>query len=149
MKPTCRVWGAVMTEDGPVAEVRDLPGGLTIGEIEDMDPAWRVWRIDVLPAGREGHSRGPACIPGRPCARCHKAAQSWWGEHARRTEERRYHAIRRKPDPMEYHRADWGEQRSTCAEAEADARAARWPWVLVSNGHGRPLEWIQVSEVPR
>lgn len=141
-----RVWGAVMTADGPVCEVRDLPVGATVGEMLDPDPSFRGWRLDVIEAHgtpRQGHSRGPACIPGRPCAKCQAQAQSWWWEHGRRTKARNF-AATRVTDLLALRHGDKAEDRGTYSEALADAQARGWPYVVETDGHGR---WLNCTRI--
>lgn len=143
-----RLWGAVMTEDGPVAEVRDVYGEAFKAALDD--DAFRVWAMadpDHIP--REDHSRGRPCVPGQPCKKCQTAALTWWWEHARRTKMRRYRAANeraRKDAARAYREADHGPVRDDIAAATTDARRREWSLVRVSNGHGKTLEWI---EVPR
>ena len=144
-----RLWGAVMTDDGPVAEVRDVPGGTTIGAILD-DDAFRVWSISSIEhLSREGHSRGTPCIPGQPCANCRKAALEWWWEHGRRTKARTWMAATaraRSDSDRSWRAADFGPARDDHATALADAVASGWPLVRMCDGHGKTLEWIEVSK---
>jgi hypothetical protein len=138
-----------MTEDGPVAEVRDVPAGTTIGEHLD-DDTFRVWSIsslDCIP--REDHSRGKPCEPGQPCKRCQKAALTWWWEHGRRSKARTYTAASERAKARastRYSTSDHGPSRNNREAAEGDAEVRGWPWVREYNGHGKTLSWI---EVPR
>ena len=142
-----RLWGAVMTEDGPVAEVRDVPAGDTIGDILD-DDSFRVWSmssLDWIPA--EDHSRGKPCVPGQPCAKCQTAALTWWWEYGRRMKARYYTAAneRARADAgRAYRMADYGPRRDSHAAAAADARERGWGLVRELNGHGRTMGWSDV-----
>lgn len=142
-----RLWGAVMTEDGPVAEVRDVPAGDTIGDILD-DSTFRVWSISSLEyLSREGHSRGKPCIPGQPCKKCQTAALAWWWEHGRRTKVRSYMAANeraRKDAERAYRMADHGPERDNLEAAADDARERGWGLVRELNGHGRTMGWSDV-----
>ena len=149
MTNTIRGWGAVMTEDGPVCDVRDFPRGMTIGAMQATDPEWRSWAWTALAYGkpREGHSRGPECRPGHPCKKCQATAQTWWWEHGKRTKERMYLAAcdvaKNRTDGHDTR--EWGKARDTIEAAMDDARAQGWPWVCVMNRHGERLEWVGVT----
>lgn len=143
-----RLWGAVMTEDGPVAEVRDVDGDAFKAALDsDTFRVWAMADLDHIP--REDHSRGKPCVPGQPCKKCQAAALTWWWEHGRRTKARRYMAANaqaRADVGRAYRMSDHGPGRDDLAAATDDARERGWPLVRVSNGHGRTVEWIEVSQ---
>ena len=133
--PFARMWGAVMTEDGPVAEVRDVSTREEFDALLASD-VFRVWAMASLrfPMSREGHSRGP-CLPGAPCAKCHKGAQAWWWEHGRRTKARYYMAAHAKARFREgFHRDEWGERRENKDDAIRDAQARGFAFVVLRDG---------------
>lgn len=146
-QPQARAWGAVMTEDGPVCEVRDL----TSAELHDLwdRTDFRIWCVSAIGGAfaREGHSRGPACVPGAPCKKCRETALTWWWEHGRRTKARIFKAATahaREQDGRSWRASDFGEERVTLAEAMADARERGWPLVKEIDGHGKTLSWTEV-----
>jgi hypothetical protein len=138
-----------MTEDGPVCDVRDFPEGMTVAAIGATDPEWRTWSFAALAWGapREGHSRGPECKPGAPCAKCQAQAQRWWWEHGKRTKEQWFRAAcdAGKNRTNGWRADEWGQRRETREAATADAVERGWTWVVMSDGHGRQIEWMEVS----
>lgn len=140
-----RIWGAVWTDDGPVAEVRD------VSTREDFDAAldsqdfrwWAICAIDCLTS--KGHSKG-GCVPGAPCPKCHDKAARWWFEHGKRTKERVFRLCRdgaRRQNA--YDAADWGPRLQDREEAIGRARLDGYPLVCLMDGHGHKIEWIEVT----
>lgn len=145
--PFARMWGAVMTDDGPIAEVRDVATREEYDALRGSD-TFRVWGMAALsfPVSTEDHSRGKPCVPGAPCRKCHTAALTWWWEHGRRTKKRSYtpvHAVAK--DYRGFNMAHYGKERDTLESALDDARAFGFAYVVVMDGHGHRLEWIEVS----
>lgn len=142
--PLTRIWGAVWTDDGPIAEVRDVNTRADFDAALNSD-SFRWWAIqahDCLSA--KGHSKG-GCTPAAPCAKCNTFALGWWFEHGKRTKARIYRPCRegaRRTDAVDV--ADWGPRYDDPAQAMADARAGGYPWVCLLDGHGRKIEWIEV-----
>ena len=145
-----RVWGAAWTEDGPIAEVRDVYDAEELQAILDgaTEATFRWFQITVIEpkikAG-EGHSRGP-CVPGAPCLRCEERAARWWFEYGRRAKQRGYypcHAVNRQGVWVQS--GKWGAKCPTLEEALSAARQEGFPFVCEMDGHGKRLNWIEVT----
>ena len=143
--PPTRIWGAVWTDDGPIAEVRDITTRdefLALTASQDFR-WWLLCAMDCLSS--KGHSKG-GCAPAKPCQKCHDKAASWWFEHGRRTKERRYRPCRagaRREHVVDA--ADWGPRFQDRDEAITHAKLGGYPLVCMMDGHGTKIEWIEVS----
>lgn len=142
-----RLWGAVWTEDGPVAEVRDVDTREAFNATLD-DPNFRWWALGAvayLGLG-EGHSRGP-CIPGTPCKKCRDRAPGWWFEHGKRTKQRIFKPCQRRAQRTDgWSASEWGEKCDNLEVALTAARADGFPLVCEMDGHGKKLAWHEVSD---
>lgn len=140
-----RMWGAVMTEDGPVADVRDVT---TREEWEGLltSDTFRQWAFaDLEWFNGEGHTRH-RCEPGKPCKKCMATAREWWWEHGRRTRSRRWIAAQAEARGYQgYSSSHWGEPRDDKQAAISDAQSRGWPLVCCLDGHGNRLDWIDVA----
>jgi hypothetical protein len=146
--PPTRIWGAVWTDDGPVADVRDIDTREAFNELTNSADFrwWAICNKDDSDGLREGHNRG-GCAPGKPCQKCQQVAATWWFEHGKRTKARIYRPchVGAKRDHV-FDSADWSQWRThDREEALQHARAGGLPLVLLMDGHGHRLEWIGVA----
>lgn len=144
-----RAWGAVWTEDGPVAEVRDIRTREEFDAIKDS-PDFRWWQLqamDLDPKLAKTDHTGGKCEPGKPCAKCQNFAPGWWFRWGKRSKERIFKAAMEAARRTDGHwsSAEWGEKRATLADATADAIRLGWPLVCEMDGHGKKLAWTEVS----
>lgn len=144
-----RIWGAVWSEDGPVAEVRDIT---TKGEFEELtnSDTFRWWCVQVLDGTRllASEHTNRKCEPGNPCLKCRQKAPAWWFEYGRRSKSRFYRPAREGAKSR--NRAsveDWGERCESMELALKEATEKGFSLVCVMDGHGNRLEWHLVSEL--
>ena len=144
--PPTRMWGAVWTEDGPVAEVRDITTREDFNAILDGDD-FRVFEFCHLDSlhPMKGHSKG-GCTPEKPCKRCCDKAPGWWFEHGRRSKERHYKpAMESARIRGGYDMREYGPLAHSLDLARSSARLLGMPLVKVTDGHGRLVEWVEMS----
>ena len=137
--PFLRVWGSVMHDGQPRAEVRDMALGVSCGDTETAD--FRPWRWAVIdandraPLDEDSGCAGPlGCYPGHPCPACQQTAVRWWYEWDRRNDERKWRATHDKGHPTE-------DAARKCGKKHG------FPRLVEMNGHGARLRWADTQAV--
>lgn len=91
------LWGAIWLQDGPVAQVREYPDGVTVDFDELRREGFRWWAAARMGAGdrlyKKDHTNGK-CGPNAPCVQCQERAPAYWFEYERRAKRLSYHVGR-------------------------------------------------------
>lgn len=147
--PFLRVWGSVMHDGQPRAEVRDAAVGMPRPSLEDNFRPWRWAVVDDNSRDEESTCAGPlGCYPGHPCPGCQQTAVRWWYEWERRDAVRKWRATHEEDRPQtSWKRSDWcphGKGHSSEEAARKCAKKHGFPRVVEMNGHGHRVRWVDV-----
>jgi hypothetical protein len=147
---TIRVWGSVQLADGSIAcDVRDFERKDDAFRATLRDPAFRWCKIESLELGRglTGHSKGPLCAPGQPCAKCQKGAARWWREWGKRDADWQFRGVSSKEIDRTngWSSSEWTEPTKSLSAAFAAAREKNFEIVVEQNGHGRERRRLTIA----
>ncbi len=146
-----RFWGAVLVDGQPRAEVRDVFDLDEYKEIshERVKPEFRWFRVCALDYLEDTNCLGP-CVPGNPCRACVQEAVMWWYTHAERTAERKWKAASlhaRDRADICWDAADYCPCKNghgSELQARRCAKKREFPLIQETDGHGKPLRWIEL-----